>query len=112
MAGDSKKEEMSVEFDTLKEDVQKLANDLKDMLHTVSTQGREKLAENKKRLETAIKTLRGETREKFDEAYEYVCDHSKEAVEKSRKQIEEKPLTAVGIALAVGILLGALIRRR
>jgi ElaB/YqjD/DUF883 family membrane-anchored ribosome-binding protein len=112
MAGDSKKEEMSVELDTLKEDVQKLANDLKDMLHTVNIQGREKLAENKKRLEAAIKTLRGEAGEKFDEAYEYVCDHGKEAVEKSRKQIEERPLTAVGIALAVGILLGALIRRR
>ena len=102
----------AIELETLKNDVTKLANDLKDTLHAVGAQGKEKLAENKKRLEAAIKTLRGEAKEKFDEAYESFREHGKEAVDLSRKKIEERPLTAVVTALGVGVLLGILIGRR
>jgi ElaB/YqjD/DUF883 family membrane-anchored ribosome-binding protein len=108
----SKGASSAIELETLKNDVTKLANDLKDMLHSVGTQGKEKLAENKKRLEAALKTLRGEAKEKFEEAYESLSEHGKEAVELSRKKIEEKPLTAVFTALGVGVLLGILIGRR
>jgi ElaB/YqjD/DUF883 family membrane-anchored ribosome-binding protein len=104
--------EATVEFETLKGDVQKLTNDLKDLLHAVGTQGKEKLVENKKRLESALKTLRGEAKEKFSEAYDCVREHGKEAVDLSRKKIEERPLTAVFAALGVGVLVGILIGRR
>ena len=89
----------AIELETLKGDVAKLANDLKDVLHAVGAQGREKLEENKKRLESAIKTLRGEAKEKLGEAYDSLREHSKEAVDLSRKKIEERPLTAVFTAL-------------
>ena len=102
----------AIELETLKGDVAKLANDLKDALHAVGAQGKEKLEENKKRLEAAVKTLRGETKEKLGEAYESLHEHSKEAVDLSRKKIEERPLTAVFTALGVGVLLGILIGRR
>jgi ElaB/YqjD/DUF883 family membrane-anchored ribosome-binding protein len=108
----SAKGDVSVEFETLKGDVQKLTNDLKDLLHAVGTQGKEKLAENKKRLESALKTLRGEAKEKFGEAYDSLKEHSQEAVDLSRKKIEERPLTAVFTALGVGILIGVLVGRR
>jgi ElaB/YqjD/DUF883 family membrane-anchored ribosome-binding protein len=101
-----------IELETLKGDVTKLANDLKDVLHAVGAQGKEKLEENKKRLEAAIKTLRGEAKEKFGEAYESLQEHGKEAVDLSRKKIEERPLTAVFAALGVGVLVGILIGRR
>lgn len=112
MAGEANRAEVSVELETLKQDITKLSGDLKDMVHTVGAQGKEKLIENKKRLEHALKTLRGDAKEKFDETYEYVCEHGKEAVEKSRKEIEERPLTAVFTALGVGVILGILIGRR
>jgi ElaB/YqjD/DUF883 family membrane-anchored ribosome-binding protein len=102
----------TIELETLKGDVAKLANDLKDALHAVGAQGKEKLEENKKRLEAAIKTLRGEAKEKIGEAYESLHEHGKEAVDLSRKKIEERPLTAVFTALGVGVLLGILIGRR
>ena len=108
----NKRGESAIELETLKGDVTKLANDLKDVLHAVGAQGKEKLEENKKRLESAIKTLRGEAKEKFGEAYESLQEHSKEAVELSRKKIEERPLTAVFTALGVGVLVGILIGRR
>ena len=102
----------TIEFETLKGDVQKLTSDLKDLLHAVGTQGKEKLAENKKRLEAALKTLRGEAKEKLGEAYDSFKEHGQEAVDYSRKKIEERPLTAVFTALGVGVLLGIIIGRR
>jgi ElaB/YqjD/DUF883 family membrane-anchored ribosome-binding protein len=112
MTMESNKGGSTIELETLKGDVTKLANDLKDVLHAVGAQGKEKLEENKKRLEAAIKTLRGEAKEKFGEAYESLQEHGKEAVDLSRKKIEERPLTAVFTALGVGVLLGILIGRR
>jgi ElaB/YqjD/DUF883 family membrane-anchored ribosome-binding protein len=108
----NKRGESAIELETLKGDVAKLANDLKDVLHAVGAQGKEKLEENKKRLESAIRTLRGEAKEKLGEAYDSLHEHGKEAVELSRKKIEERPLTAVFTALGVGVLLGILIGRR
>jgi ElaB/YqjD/DUF883 family membrane-anchored ribosome-binding protein len=102
----------AIEMETLKGDVAKLANDLKDMIHAVGAQGKEKLVENKQRLESALKTLRGEAKEKLGEAYDSLKEHSKEAVDLSRKKIEERPLTAVFTALGVGLLVGILIGRR
>jgi ElaB/YqjD/DUF883 family membrane-anchored ribosome-binding protein len=108
----NKRGESAIELETLKSDVQKLANDLKDTLHAIGAQGKEKLEENKKRLESAIKTLRGEVKEKFNEAYENLHEHGKEAVDMSRKKIEERPLTAVFTALGIGVIFGILIGRR
>jgi ElaB/YqjD/DUF883 family membrane-anchored ribosome-binding protein len=82
------------------------------LLHAVGAQGKEKLVENKRRLEAALKTLRGEAKEKLGEAYDSLKEHSQEAVDLSRKKIEERPLTAVFTALGVGLLVGILIGRR
>ena len=78
----------AVELETLKGDVAKLANDLKDVLHAAGTQGKEKLVQSKERLESAIRALRGEAKEKLGEAYDSLREHSKEAVELSRAGIE------------------------
>jgi ElaB/YqjD/DUF883 family membrane-anchored ribosome-binding protein len=102
----------TIDTEALKADVAKLSNDLRELLHAVGAQGKEKLIENKKRLETALKTLKGQAQEKFEDAKEYICEHGKEVVDKSREQIKEKPLTAVGVAFGVGLLLGVLLRRR
>jgi ElaB/YqjD/DUF883 family membrane-anchored ribosome-binding protein len=113
MAGESNlKSEVSADVEALKSDVVKLSNDLREVLHIVGTQGKEKLLENKKRLEAALKTLKGQAQERFEDAREYVCEHGKEVMDKSREQIKEKPLTAVGISFGVGILLGLLLNRR
>jgi ElaB/YqjD/DUF883 family membrane-anchored ribosome-binding protein len=108
----NKRGESAIELETLKGDVAKLANDLKDVLHAAGAQGKEKLIESKERLESAIKALKGEAKEKLGEAYDSLREHSKEAVEISRKKIEERPLTAVFTALGVGLLVGILIGRR
>jgi ElaB/YqjD/DUF883 family membrane-anchored ribosome-binding protein len=108
----NKKTGISTEIDAIREDIQKLQNDLKDMFHSVGEQSKEKLQESKQKLEAAIKSLQGQAAEKFDEVYDSLREHSQDAVKKSRKQIEERPLTAVFIAFAAGILFDRLIGRR
>ena len=108
----NKKTDTSIEVGAIREDIQKLQNDLKDMLHSVGEQSKEKLQESKQKLEAAIKSLQGQAAEKFDEIYDSVREHSQDAVKKSRQQIEERPLTAVLIAFAAGILFDRLIGRR
>jgi ElaB/YqjD/DUF883 family membrane-anchored ribosome-binding protein len=112
LKGEHMEPKSTIELETLKGDVSKLANDLKDVLHAVGAQGKEKLEENKKKLESALRTLRGEAKEKLGEAYDSLKEHSQEAVDLSRKKIEERPLTAVFTALGVGLLVGILIGRR
>ena len=108
----NKKTSTSTEIDVIREDIQKLQNDLKDMFHSVGEQSKEKLQESKLKLEAAIKSLQGHAVKKFDEVYDSLREHSQDAVKKSRKQIEDRPLTAVVIAFAAGILFDRLIGRR
>lgn len=108
----NKKTGTSIEIDAIREDIQKLQSDLKDMFHSIGEQSKEKLQESKQRLEAAIKSLQGQAAKKFDEIYDSLSEHSQDAVKKSRKQIEERPLTAVVIAFAAGILFDRLIGRR
>jgi ElaB/YqjD/DUF883 family membrane-anchored ribosome-binding protein len=108
----NKKTDTSIEIEAIREDITKLQNDLKDMLHSVGDQSKDKLQESKHKLETAIKSLQGRVTEKFDESYDDLREHSQDAVKQGRKQIEERPLTAVLIAFAAGILLDRLIGRR
>jgi len=108
----NKKTDTSIEIDAIRGDIQKLQNDLKEMLHSVGDQSKEKLQESKQKLEAAIKSLQGRVAEKFDESYDSFREHSQDAVKQSRKQIEERPLTAVFIAFAAGILFDRFFGRR
>ena len=108
----NKKTSTSTETDIIREDIQKLQSDLKDMFHSVGEQSKEKLLESKQKLEAVIKSLQGQAVKKFDEVYDSLREHSQDAVKNSRKQIEERPLTAVVIAFAAGILLDRLLKRR
>ena len=108
----NKKTNTSTEIDAIREDIQKLQNDLKDMFHSVGEQSKEKLLESKQKLEAVIKSLQGQAVKKLDEVYDSLREHSQDAVKKSRKQIEDRPLTAVVIAFAAGILFDRLIGRR
>jgi ElaB/YqjD/DUF883 family membrane-anchored ribosome-binding protein len=99
---------MMTEIDALRQDIHKLQNDLKDMFHSVGEHGKEKLQERKQQLEDAMKNLQGRAAEIYDSFRE----HGQDAVNKSKEKIEERPLTAVFIAFAAGILFDRLLGRR
>ena len=99
---------IKTEVDAIREDIQKLQNDLKDIFHSAGEQGKEKLQEKKQQLEAAMKNLH----DRAAAIYDGLREHGQDAVNKSQKQIEERPLTAVFIAFAAGILFDRLMGRR
>ncbi len=105
------KAQKPVGIDTLRSDIDKLAGDLREMFHHVGAKGKDKLLENKKQLDSLIKTLKDQAEEKRDKARDYLRKKNRKITDKGIKQIEEKPLTAVSAALATGLVLGMLLRR-
>jgi ElaB/YqjD/DUF883 family membrane-anchored ribosome-binding protein len=99
---------MKTEVDAIREDIHKLQSDLKEMFHSAGEQGKEKLQEKKQQLEAAMKNLH----DRAAEIYDNLREHGQEAINKSQKRIEERPLTAVFIAFAAGILFDRLLGRR
>lgn len=99
---------IKTEVDAIREDIQKLQNDLKDMFHSAGEQGKEKLQEKKQQLEAAMKNLH----DRAAGIYDSLREHGQEAVNKGQKKIEERPFTAVFIAFAAGILFDRLLGRR
>jgi ElaB/YqjD/DUF883 family membrane-anchored ribosome-binding protein len=108
----NKKTDTAIETDAIREDIQKLQNDLKDLFHSVGEQSKEKLYESKQKLVAAMKSLQGKVVEKSGEVYDSLREHSQDAVKVSRQKIQERPITAVLIAFAAGIIVDRLIRRR
>ena len=96
----------------LKEDIKKLQGDLKEMVYFLGTESKEKIQEGRLKLQAAVKSLKGEAGEKIEEVYENLRVHGQEAVEKGRKKIEERPLTAVCAAFIAGIILDRLFWRK
>ena len=57
-------------------------------------------------------SLGTEGKQKMQAAYETACDYSKDALETSRKTIEERPLTSVLVAFIAGVLIAKLLDRK
>ncbi len=99
---------IKTEVEAIREDIHKLQTDLKDMFHTAGEQGKETLQEKKQQLEAAMKNLHN----RASAIYDNLREHGQDAINKSQKRIEERPLTAVFIAFAAGILFDRLMGRR
>jgi len=81
---------LSTEMQQLKQDFGKLKGDLAEVLRIAGTEGKQKVKA----------------------AYDSTCEYSKEALEKTRKTIEEKPLMSVLVAFIAGVLLAKLLDRK
>ena len=81
---------LSSEMEKLKQDLAKLQADLKDTMRIVGTEGKQKL----------------------QAAYEAVSGYSEDALDASRKTIEERPLASVLVAFIAGVLVAKLLDRK
>ena len=81
---------LSTELQQLKQDFAKLQSDLA----------------------AAMRTLGAQSKQKVQAAYESACEYSKDALETSRKTIEERPLTSVLVAFIAGVLIAKLLDRK
>jgi ElaB/YqjD/DUF883 family membrane-anchored ribosome-binding protein len=103
--------EMAVGVETLRDDVQQLTDDFQELLLSIGEHGKSRLAKNKERIGSFISAFRESARGKFSDIYQRVGENGRQVVEKSRKNIEARPLTTLFVALGAGLIIGAVLKR-
>jgi ElaB/YqjD/DUF883 family membrane-anchored ribosome-binding protein len=96
-----------METDKLVSDLRALISDAEELLRATANQAGEQVSVLRKRIEESLK----EGKETLADAEEVLFDTTKDAAEAASAYIQKNPMTAVGIAAGVGLLLGLLIRR-
>jgi ElaB/YqjD/DUF883 family membrane-anchored ribosome-binding protein len=102
----------TVSAETLRNDMRKLTYDFKDVMFSIGEHGKNKLVESKEKVGSALRSFCESSKEKLSNTGECINERCKDAVEKSRKEIETRPFAAVFTALAAGLVAGMLLRRR
>ncbi len=100
------------EVDALKRDVQALRGDLKDLLRVARGTTSDRIEEAKMRLRDSMRGFGETTGAQAHEVYETARLRGQETIAKARAKVEQRPLTGLLIAAAVGLVAGALLKRR
>lgn len=107
MARTDAEEMTSADIETLKADIQKLRDDLGDLLGSVGSFSKEKLMDTRNRLVAAVDDLQGRAYDRLHGTAKTVRDRGHRAVDVSRGAVEEKPLTYIAAAFAAGVILAS-----
>lgn len=105
---------MQTEYDTdvvrekLVEDFRAVVNDTEELLRATAGQTGERIATARQRLEDSLR----DTKRRIDEIEGDAIERARVAAKRTDEYIREHPWESIGIAGAVGVLLGMLISRR
>ena len=94
--------------DRLASELRSLVSDAEEMLKAASRGGNEQLQHVRERLERGVSTARDELNAFQEAAFE----RARQTAADTDAYVHEHPWNAVGIAAAVGVLLGVLLSRR
>lgn len=106
MAEDTSKQ-LREEMNTLKEDLAGLKGDLQSITEALKGEGSERFDELKQRLRSGAEAQA----ERAERAYRRATARGEAALDEARECFEERPLTTVLGAFALGLLLGKLMDR-
>ena len=104
----NRKPDLRHDVDSIKGDIAALQADLATALKDLVAAGKGEAGALKDKVEEQIRARLESLGEKADE----LSERGRRAVDGIERHIEEKPLQSVGIALGVGVLIGALLARR
>lgn len=96
------------DLDSIKNDIAALQTDLTTALKDLVAAGKGEASDVKERLESEIRDRLDRLSAKAD----MLARRGRRAVDSLEGHIEEKPLQSVGIALGVGVVIGAILSRR
>ncbi len=108
MAQSPSQSQLEQGFQNLRVDMNKLRSDLADVAQALVEAGKTEAADAKARLQALAQQRLEDVRRAMDVAR----DRSQKASDVLKQQVEENPLVSVGLAFGVGMLLGALMKRR
>lgn len=97
-----------VSSDKLMRDLRMVLEDAEELLRATAGQAGEKVSEARARAEESIRMARAALGEMGDEALE----RTREAVASADDYVRDNPWTAVGIAAAIGLVVGMLLARK
>jgi len=101
----------SKELQAIKDDIDSLRSDLRSLMKTAKGEGRGRLEDIRDLLMEASRDLEARAEEQLRQAMGVARERGEEAVERSREEISKRPLTMVLSSMAIGLVLGALLRR-
>jgi len=108
MADTGVNEVTGAEVDAIKEDIERLRDDLGALLSDVGSFSREKMVDTRDRLGAAIGAVEGRAYNRMQGTARVMRDRSQQAVSASRGAVEQKPITYVMAAFAAGVILASL----
>jgi ElaB/YqjD/DUF883 family membrane-anchored ribosome-binding protein len=100
--------EMDVAKERLMKDFKAVLGDTEELLRATASQSGEKVAAVRARVEESLTA----TKKRIADLEESVVDKTKAAAHAADQMVHENPWKAVGVAAAVGFLLGLLVHRR
>ncbi len=101
-------DEIRMEVQTLKEDVNKLRADLGELLETARAEGKRRVGESRQRIREGVMNRIDQFKEVLDNARQ--C--GQKAREKAQEKIEQRPITTVLAAFGIGLIVGRLFMKR
>jgi ElaB/YqjD/DUF883 family membrane-anchored ribosome-binding protein len=93
--------------DKLLDDLKTVVNDAEELLKATAGQAGERMSEARARAEASVRAAR----ERMSGMQDDVLAQTKEMAEEADAYVRRNPWQAVGIAAAVGVILGLMIRR-
>ena len=108
MAATLTNETRTGETDSIKQDIQKLRDDMGVLLGHIGSFSTGKLGNARERLGTAAEDLQGRTYDRWHGATSGASERGRHAVDVSRDTVQQRPLTYVAAAFVAGMILASI----
>jgi ElaB/YqjD/DUF883 family membrane-anchored ribosome-binding protein len=105
-------EVLAKDRENLRVDVEKLRNDLGEVLGSIGSYSKETIMDTRHRLRSAFEDMEGRAKSRFKDTTKKVKEGGRRVMEKGRKVIDSRPLTAITVAFASGAAMGHLCKKR
>ncbi|MEX2217938.1 MAG: hypothetical protein WD749_04190 [Phycisphaerales bacterium] len=99
--------EIRSDVEAVKADIAALRAEVANLVQDVVVLGKVRAGDAGQRIADAARSRL----DQLGTVWEQAQEQGKEALERIQDQIEERPLTSIGVAFGAGLLLGALLRR-
>jgi ElaB/YqjD/DUF883 family membrane-anchored ribosome-binding protein len=101
-------EARTAQVDAIKDDIQKLRDDLGALLSHIGSYGKGKLGGTKGRLSSAMESARGRAYERMQGTAGQMRERGRRAMYAPRDAVQDRPLTYVAAAFVAGMVFAAL----
>ncbi len=99
------------QVETLKDDLSLLKDDLSSFMRDLVAAGKVEAGDAKDRVEASLRQRIDKLQKTASHLTDKAKSHGKDAIDSIETHAREKPLQTIAIALGIGVLLGAVLRR-